>query len=172
MLLFRKSSFLVPLRDSYLVQCGLGDGVVRNAQLLAVVGQNVKDVGQRAGLWWQLVLQHVLVPLLQFNTREGGPDVGVHRAGLPCRLWQAQDDGVTISKSEWGGGIKDRGFQEHEFGGFRIQFWYRNVKTEQLFVLHLNGTIEVWARDLQYLSRHWHRPQGSDIFLKVEHIYT
>lgn len=81
-----------------LVQGGLRDGVVLDAQRLLVAGQQGEDASQRGERGGQLVLQHVAVLLLQraarqlpLNEADDGLQVGV-RARHP------QDDGVAITE--------------------------------------------------------------------------
>lgn len=82
----------------YLIQGGLGDGVILNPQQLLVLGEDGEDVGEGGERRWKLVLQHVPVLLLQraaaqltLNELHDGLKVTV-------RPPHPQDDGVPITK--------------------------------------------------------------------------
>lgn len=91
------------LTRPHLVQSSLRDREVNDAQLLIVIGQHIKGTSQVAGVWGQLVPQHVLVALLQLDAGEGRLHVGVDRA----RVWvgfgvcQMENDGVAVTKPKW-----------------------------------------------------------------------
>lgn len=90
----------------HLVQSGLWHREVNDAQLLIVVGQHIEGTSQAAGVWGQLVLQHVLVALLQVDAGEEVLHVGVDGARVlvsfsirvSFSVRQAKDDGVAITK--------------------------------------------------------------------------
>lgn len=84
----------------HLVQGGLWNGEVDDAQLLVVVGQHIEDTSQAAGVRGQLVLQHALVALLQLNAGKRLLHVGADgaRVRVGLRVRQAEDDGVAITK--------------------------------------------------------------------------
>lgn len=84
----------------HLVQGGLGNREVGDAQLLVVVGQRIKDTSQAAGVRGQLVLQNVLMSLFQLDARKRTLHVGADGTGVwaGVTLPQAEDDGVAVSK--------------------------------------------------------------------------
>lgn len=83
----------------HLVKCGLRHGEVEDSQLLEVVGQHVKNASQAAGVWRQLVLQHVLVAFLQLDAGKGLDHVVADRtAWMWFAVGQSEDDGVAITE--------------------------------------------------------------------------
>lgn len=51
--------------STYLVKCGLGNGVVFYVESLFVLGEDAKYPSQRGWRGWELILQHVAMLLLQ-----------------------------------------------------------------------------------------------------------
>lgn len=86
----------------HLVQGGLRDGVVDDAQLLVIAGQHTEDTGQAAGVRGQLVLQHVVVMLLQHDAGKRVLHEGADgtRLQVGVTVCQTKDDGVSITKPE------------------------------------------------------------------------
>lgn len=56
---------------SYLIQSGLGHGVVFHTEPLLVAGELAEDVGQSPLCAWELILQRVVMLLLQDASWEG-----------------------------------------------------------------------------------------------------
>lgn len=84
----------------HLVQGGLWNREVDDAQLLMIVGQRVEDTSQAAGVWGQLVLQHILVTLLQLDAGKSIRHVAADGTGVRVSVRQTQDDGVAVAKPE------------------------------------------------------------------------
>lgn len=86
------------LLQTYLVKCGLRNGVVFYVESLFVLGENTEYFGQ--GGWWRgkLVLQHIPMFFLQDASREGMPKELLNRLQVwvcPCN---SHHYGVTVSK--------------------------------------------------------------------------
>lgn len=84
----------------HLVQSCLWNREVDDAQILVVVAQHIEHTSQAAGVWWQLVLQHVLVTLLQLDAGESILHVGADgtRVRVKVSVIQPEDDGVAVTK--------------------------------------------------------------------------
>lgn len=93
-----QSSFWQRLLKTYLVKCGLRNGVVFYVESLFVLGENTKYSGQ-GGRWrGKLVLQHISMFFLQNTSREGMTKELLNRLQVwvcPCN---SHHYGVTISK--------------------------------------------------------------------------
>lgn len=83
-----------------MVQSGLGDGVILNAEGLLVLGEQGEDTCKGGEGGGQLVLQHVAVLLLQRAAGELPLNELHHWPEIWIRSSHPQDDGVAIAKPD------------------------------------------------------------------------
>lgn len=82
----------------YLIERGLGHGVVLHPQPLLVTGELAKDVGQSPLCVREMVLQCVVMLLLQDAAQEGPPDKVLYRLQFRRRATNPHNHRVAITK--------------------------------------------------------------------------
>ena len=88
------------LQPFYLIERGLRDGVVLDAELPLGILHGGEELGQRQAVGGQLVLQHVVVLLPQHGRGEAPRDEALDRVHVRVVPAHPQDDGVAVAKPE------------------------------------------------------------------------